>query len=991
MSNTTPVKPSAHITLHSAGDCLHIARVSIANLKKSATHKLFIVDVSGSMGKSASVIVNEILPAVVPPDEVVDVILFSDRQNHYECISINLKNIKVTQGSTFMGDIPDRCVAFIQKYPESQIVIITDGDVNDREEVFARSAMIKSKIPISASVQVLPIRFCNSNIANPDTKAVMSIGMMSTSLVEPVDTWTIEEITVKLVSFLAQGGCLTKLCASVPCLRRFPGDDLQKELYIKNGDVFFVGCSLSEINLSLHKIEENIDLSVDFCDLSSEDEIRPLLTLIHNRMRINAVMNQPSQHLFEFVDRLSAYMNQKESVVADPNVKPSTLLRLEVIKQQLTRSSKSLLSKMAQLKNEDRVTQFNSQQQASFLRGDDHSRATKDLAKRQATQNVDIDFTNSIRREICNLKLSGKNIPVLSENSKAELTASFYSTETMFDVLQTICSSDANVLNQMSLENMLTLLGGTGLAFRSSVRTLADPWIFRMEEIYLDCFLSQSDLCAAKIQAGAGIPILTPGTKKPITGVVPVALSKVDELLLSFYTQACPSLNRIHSSVAMMGLASELPFSDLALQASALLALAYQIQRSSCTSREFQFLKSLLATVIRTTTTQGASYFADLRKNLKPEYFTGENNITGVLKPMLIWLLNPTTELIPELVRLELRWRVKSRAKYLKVDDDTTMIAKLVGIAAENNTNVQALFTPEPSDVYFHDQVDWDGLKERTSEWRCGFHSSSPYVLFENLYRLTQSSTVEEFRGSVGGGGGSGGSVDVFGFDLSMSYLIVDVFNTPKIVNNGKIAPLLQTDPEIQTYFRDIVRNHHRSLYENQLCSKEAEEKKLTRERNLIELQEAKTVDLFVNLLRERSFTPHDADVLSVLVENTCVERQMKLWTFIVGRDFNDNNVVLWNDGHMLRLSPKILKSLQEKFDSEHWTRLMDVKRTCRTHIYRDGDRNRHGFSNDCPSYWALGFETPDEMKASLSEEEWKIYVQKCIANNIKKTYLVLH
>ena len=121
---------------------------------------------------------------------------------------------------------------------------------------------------------------------------------------------------------------------------------------------------------------------------------------------------------------------------------------------------------------------------------------------------------------------------------------------------------------------------------------------------------------------------------------------------------------------------------------------------------------------------------------------------------------------------------------------------------------------------------------------------------------------------------------------------------------------------------------------------------------------------------------------------DNCVDRQTKLWTFIVGRDFHNHGAILWNEGHMLRLSPKVLQSLQECFDAEHWAKLMDLKKECRKHMYRQGDRNRHGFSNNCPSYWALGFETIDEMKALLSEAEWAAYVQQCRAAGIKKAYL---
>ena len=48
-----------------------------------------------------------------------------------------------------------------------------------------------------------------------------------------------------------------------------------------------------------------------------------------------------------------------------------------------------------------------------------------------------------------------------------------------------------------------------------------------------------------------------------------------------------------------------------------------------------------------------------------------------------------------------------------------------------------------------------------------------------------------------------------------------------------------------------------------------------------------------------------------------------------------------------------------------------------RRHHYREGSKaNRHGHSNEKPSYWALGYKNLDEMRDGVCDEEWREYLR---------------
>ena len=82
-----------------------------------------------------------------------------------------------------------------------------------------------------------------------------------------------------------------------------------------------------------------------------------------------------------------------------------------------------------------------------------------------------------------------------------------------------------------------------------------------------------------------------------------------------------------------------------------------------------------------------------------------------------------------------------------------------------------------------------------------------------------------------------------------------------------------------------------------------------------------------------------------------------KLELFLSGRDSDDNPI--WNNGNIVRDMSGFTEILDEYKNNEYVFRIKDrIKKSM--HIYR-GMENRHGHSNDKPSYWAFGYDTTKE------------------------------
>lgn len=102
-----------------------------------------------------------------------------------------------------------------------------------------------------------------------------------------------------------------------------------------------------------------------------------------------------------------------------------------------------------------------------------------------------------------------------------------------------------------------------------------------------------------------------------------------------------------------------------------------------------------------------------------------------------------------------------------------------------------------------------------------------------------------------------------------------------------------------------------------------------------------------------------------------------KIYIIIFGRDREDQ--VIWNNGNAFRRDGKLLKKIVCSIDYNLWNEIHVIYKSRNIHIYRDGMCNRHGHSNDLPSYWALGYKTLAEMFSSVSQEEIDEYKSKHI------------
>jgi len=120
-------------------------------------------------------------------------------------------------------------------------------------------------------------------------------------------------------------------------------------------------------------------------------------------------------------------------------------------------------------------------------------------------------------------------------------------------------------------------------------------------------------------------------------------------------------------------------------------------------------------------------------------------------------------------------------------------------------------------------------------------------------------------------------------------------------------------------------------------------------------------------------------DLINSLLDennNNIPLRQEKIFTLLTGR--NENAEILWNQGNFVRDTNKIQAA--KRLCNNDWVeRYEKFRNECGIYLYRGGDEkcNRHGHSNDLPSYWAYGYRSISEMKENEKSSFMEDYYSK--------------
>ncbi len=191
---------------------------------------------------------------------------------------------------------------------------------------------------------------------------------------------------------------------------------------------------------------------------------------------------------------------------------------------------------------------------------------------------------------------------------------------------------------------------------------------------------------------------------------------------------------------------------------------------------------------------------------------------------------------------------------------------------------------------------------------------------------------------------------------------------------------------------RNFVKRQYGDYWSLQLKIKRDKEQEVAIDELVNELATCDTLDKFIDLLKNglkkgnKYYTIKNTSSQGYMVlrnrfldlENPFEQRLQKLVVFLTGINPTDETTV-WNGGNVLYQGKKDFKHV---FDSSNdasndgykYYEVVNNIYKKSLYVYRNGPLNRHGHGNDKPSFWALGYETLQEMIDNITDAEWQEY-----------------
>ena len=1007
----------------------YIGKLTLNNIEsnsylvtKSNVSTVVLLDRSGSMGNSVARFVNQILPKLFKQlnydsNENMTLITFDSQAYKYTIPVKQLSNFEIKcQGQTLMAPgiqlLTQHLASELSKDCHSlRLLTISDGEVQDQDHVQIQAARLASAIKSNYLINSQAVRLFTSS-AQPDTRAVSSLLQLNNishvNLLDLKTSLSNQEISSTIASLYSNDSLTQQMILksnqsilkqtpwqnhTTDTINLFAGENIFWLDQIPNGQL-----TIGETNVRIH-IQQSLTIDTYEKLLRSKIEnyinqlkILKILNTIDSQKEIRDMMNH-----FENIESLLLSNEDDAKLLLNDS---SLRARLAHLKSSITRRKKSFVMRMSQIANDDKISQLNSAQQADYLRTiDTNSKNARGLARRAVTQGL--DFDEILRKEIRNLS---EHIDELNDIDDDNHLASFYSQDTTLGGIRTVCQLVRdNLIDDVNANDILRMVNFVGIPCSGPIGEYPDPMTWRVNELFLGCYVSLSDVLTAYLQSQQQ-PLRTPATNKIITNVIPIF---EDKRIARFLQKYAPSLLEYTCSIGMRRLIADVPMTGGYTICAAIWKLVEDLNtnKSELYLRTFEQLVQTYEMVV-------GNYFKHILPYLKRQdneysYFIANNGTTNMISPLIsLYRENDSRKLtfIPNILRALYTYEIWQgiRKQYKNRDDSDQivqkMLEKLIGLDFERyKTPVQPLFEPEPAltDIHFHDRIhlNEDYLNELLQ--------TVSYVDYVTLLPTYLSAVVNQQMETLKT---SSSLNDEFicqalniNYDLKQFrlYNVIQALLYPSKASrvDSENDRMKMIDLVDERAAKQMIQNYIRKRFENQYASDLAVKNRSERTElasNLVQsIIQSKTHDEMIGLMRDgitrgkhqfsivNSSSLGFVDLKTKLLDiNEQIPRRLDIIkVLLLGRDYKNDDEHVWNNGNVLftpdlRDFEKIF--LHYGYENE-WEKIKNEYMKRNLHVYRDGF-NRHGHGNTKPSYWAFGYMTLQLYKENISEEDFREY-----------------
>lgn len=968
-----------------------------------------ILDRSGSMGNSVPRLVNKILPNVFTKlnykaDNKIKLITFDEYVDIYNNTISDISKLNIqARGCTYMCTAIDKLNNMIHLEGKKNIRILTisDGELHDQDRTVNMSSSIATYLKNNYRINSQAVRFFTSS-QQPDTRGLSSVlqfnSVQEAKLIDINYTMANVSIINSIVSLFENDSLIRNYTMKFnePIVMKTPWDEPTNSIQLSEGDntVWFKSIPKDFAGSDHIKIQICDNLSIDNFEIILKEKINYYINQLKLLKVVNTDQaNKEISNIMRYFSELDKSILQADSDLIKLLGDNSLRGRIEYFKNVIKKRNKSIIIKMAEIANDQKIALLNSAQQAEYLRTVDVSKNTKGLARR-ALEN-DINFDEVARKEVRNMKI---HLHELKDIDDRDHTTSFYSQDTTLGGIRAICEFvDNNLIDDMNVNDILKIINIVGVACDGVIGDYPDAMTWRVDEMFTGCYVSISDILTAYIASG-GKALKAVGSEKEIKNVIPIF---DDQRVHKFLRKYAPTLLEYTCSIGMRRIIADVPMTFAYTICAGIWKLIEDINSDKSEINIRTLIKLVEGYKVAT-----GSYFDYIMEYIneqdsKLSYYLGNNGVTNMIRPMLKLIEQGNTTNMNSIMRALYNYEIYQATKRLykgllnSEDKITETLYKLLGIDFDKyKTPIKPLFEKE-NPVFYNDiHICEDELKRLINTfWYANYltilpdiftaiQQPDPIKAIRNIPRITPDSMCKAFNITY----------DLRTFQLFNIVQCLIYNNKSKRVDseNNKMKIIDLSDYKVADAFvRDYVQRQYIAKYQSELSHKSRLEKeelikimvdKITKTDDINEM-----IEFMINGITKENINVKIVNTSSIgyidlktrLLDTTIMipNRCDKLKILLMGRDNKDN--IVWNNGNVLFTDLKEFANVftKEGKDDE-WKIIKEEYMKRKLHIYR-GDtskENRHGHSNDKPSYWAYGYQTIEDMAKNISVEDWQKY-----------------
>lgn len=983
--------------------------------KNKSLYTYVILDRSGSMGCNVNRIVTKVLPEVFnklnyTSENKISIIAFDSSVTIEHHNISTLKNSKLRScGTTYMEGAVMQLNRLINELPVGtniRIMSISDGELHDQVKTLNYASSIANNIKQKYNISSHAFRYKTSSYGQPDTRGLASVlqfnNIGKANIEEGLsDGDNISDIVNTLVNMFIndQMNYSIILKSDKKVLKSSPWNKEQDELAITKGENILW---LSEVPSELKINNTNIDIVVKnkLTYGNFGKVLQSKIKYFINQLKILKVINTESSRkeitqIIEYFDELETTLNKSDLDLNKLLQSGKMRDRLLYFKSIIEKKKKSVLGKLAEIANDDRVGRLNAAQSASYLRKEDLGKLSKSLAKR--AEKFGFDFDAKARAEVRNV---ARHIHELDDIDDGNHYTSYMSMESTLGGLRVLADLvKDNLVDDMGWEEILQMYHIVGIGCNSVIGEFPDPMTYRINNLYASSYISIADIMMSYSMNAKGVKAV--GYNDMITNVIPLF---DDDRIHKFLLKHTPALLEYTASIGMRKKILQIPNTHMYTICAGLWKYVELINKDKSEININAFIK-----LYNTFEVSTKNNFNDIMQFLVKQdetmsYYINYCGITNMIKPLKLLigkhqndkslLKHLTQRILRQLYSFETFQYTKKLGKDSKDPSEykKNILHKLLGIDMKNKTKFGSMYekqNPVHYNQYTIDKTEFNKISKEL--WYVDYISLLPKLL-QGLHEEDSISYIKNIKVMD----------EVFikealGIEYDLStfkfYNIVE-----SLIYNEKIKRVDDKNNKMKTYdlgnkenaekmVKDYVKKVFYDIYMKEFnIMKKRTLKELADELGL-QIVQSTSIDKFKDLLKNGI----KKGIVHAKMSNSDSMGYIPMYKLLINTNFNvphraeklkilllgvDNDEIVWNNGGIVFTDMKVVKKVYEIINKEDvYEELITKYREKNKHIYRDLP-NRHGHSNDKPSYFALGFKTLLEMKQNVTYAQWNEYIK---------------